>query len=277
MFGSSALAALDFDGKILWQKPITPQGWDVAIGTSPFLYKDTVLVVADTTQAAISRLIAFDKKTGEIKWEQKRPKAGWNHSTPILIDVKGKPQLVVVTARALQGLDPADGKVIWWADNNGDVPTPAFGKGLVYSESGRGGPGILVDPTGTGDVTKTHIKWKTGSIPEGYSSPTIAGDYVYRVNNPGVLKCWKLENGKAAYSERLPPGVHSAASPVLDTGRPALLRGGRQERRHSGRAEVRVAGDQRSGRRQRRVAGRGEWTIVPQGSAILVLHWEEIT
>jgi len=215
LFGSSELAALDFDGKILWRKPVTPQGWDVAIGTSPVLYKGTVLIVADTRTANISRLIAFDKKTGDIAWEQKRPQAGWNHSTPLLIDVKGKPQLVVATANALQGLNPSDGKVIWWADNSGDVPTPVFGGGLVYCESGRGGPGMAVEPTGEGDVTKTLVKWKTAPIPEGYSSPTMAGDYVYRVHNPGVLKCIEMATGKVIYSERMPKGVHSSASPVL--------------------------------------------------------------
>jgi len=216
LFGSSELAALDVkDGTLLWRKEITPYAWDVAIGGSPLLYQDTVLVLADGTKADISRLIAFDKKTGDIKWEQKRPKANFNHSTPLLIDVKGKPQLVVASSNAVQGLDPADGKVIWWAANNGDVPTPVYGSGLVYSESGRGGPGIAVEPIGSGDVTKTLVKWKTAPIPEGYSSPTIAGDYVYRVHNPGILKCFKLATGEVAYSERLPQGVHSSASPVL--------------------------------------------------------------
>jgi outer membrane protein assembly factor BamB len=227
LFGSSELAALDVkDGKVLWRKEINPQGWDVAIGGSPILYQDTVLILADTRRADISRLIAYDKKTGDIKWEQKRPNLSFNHTTPLLIEVNGKPQMVVASSNALQGLDPADGKVIWWAANNGDVPTPAYGGGLVYSESGRGGPGIAVEPTGTGDVTKTLVKWKTAPIPEGYSSPTIAGDYVYRVHNPGILKCIKLATGEVQYSERLPQGVHSSASPVLTPDNQLYFAGG---------------------------------------------------
>ena len=214
LFGSSELVALDFDGKLVWRKEITPYAWDVAIGTSPVLYRETVLVLVDGTQPKVSRLIAFDKKTGDVKWEQKRPNANFNHSTPVLIEVKGKPQLLVSASGALQGLDPADGKIIWWAEAKGDVPTPVFGNGLVYCEGGRGGPGLAVDPTGEDDVTKTHVKWRTPPIPEGYSSPVIVGDYVYRVNTPGILKCWKLATGDAVYSERLPNGVDHAASPV---------------------------------------------------------------
>ncbi len=54
-----------------------------------------------------------------------------------------------------------------------EVGGPRAGKGLVYSEGGRGGPGVAVEPTGKGDGTKTLVKWKTKPIPEGYSSPII--------------------------------------------------------------------------------------------------------
>jgi outer membrane protein assembly factor BamB len=215
LFGSSELAALDLDGKLLWRREIAPYAWDVAIGTSPVLYQDTVLVLADGTKPDLSRLIAFDKKTGAVKWERKRPGSSFSHSTAILIDVKGRPQLVVASSGALQGLDPADGKVIWWVAHKGDVPTPAYGSGLVYSEDGRGGPGILVDPTGEGDVTKTKVRGRTDPVPEGFSSPVIVGDYVHRVHNPGILKCWKLTDDTVAYKQRLPNGVNASASPFV--------------------------------------------------------------
>jgi outer membrane protein assembly factor BamB len=215
LFGSSELVALDFDGRLLWRKEIAPYAWDVAIGTSPVLTRDAVLVLADGTKPALSRLIAFDPATGNIKWERPRPEASFNHTTPVLIEVNGKQQLVIASSGALQGVDPSDGSVIWWAKNKGDVPTPAYGGGLVYAESGRGGPGIAVDPTGTGDVTATKVKWKTSPIPEGYSSPTIAGGYVYRTHTPGVLKCFDLTTGTRVFSERLPAGLNASASPIL--------------------------------------------------------------
>ncbi len=214
LFGSSELAALDFDGRLLWRKEITPFAWDVAIGTSPVLIRDAVLVLADGTKPALSRLIAFDPATGNVKWERPRPEASFNHTTPVLIQVNGKQQLLIASSGALQGVDPADGAIIWWAKNKGDVPTPAYGDGLVYSEGGRGGPGIAVDPTGTGDVSATKVKWKTGPIPEGYSSPIIVGGFVYRTHSPGVLKCFALASGERAFTERLPRGVNISASPV---------------------------------------------------------------
>ena len=67
LFGSSVLAALDFDGKIVWRKEVTPYAWDVAVGTSPILYQDAVLILADGTNPQTSRLVAFDKFGGGLR------------------------------------------------------------------------------------------------------------------------------------------------------------------------------------------------------------------
>lgn len=215
LFGSSELVALDFEGQLLWRKEITPFAWDVAIGTSSVLYQDNVLVLADGTQPKHSRLIAYQRESGEIKWERERPTANFSHSTPVLVKVDDKPQLLVSASNAVQGVDPADGRVIWWASQHGDVPSPVYGQGLVYSEDGRGGPGIAIDPQGEGDVSKTLVKWKSTPVPEGYSSPIISGDYVYRIHNPSILKCWRLADGELIYKERLPNGVNQVASPFV--------------------------------------------------------------
>jgi hypothetical protein len=72
---------------------------------------------------------------------------------------------------------------------------------------------VAVDPNGTGDVTKTHFRWKVPQVPEGFSSPVIVGAFVYRAHNPGVLKSWKLENGEMVLNERL-NGLSTAGSPI---------------------------------------------------------------
>jgi outer membrane protein assembly factor BamB len=88
-----------------------------------------------------------------------------------------------------------------------------LGGGLVYVDSGRGGPGVAVDPTGSGDVTKTHLKWTIGQVPEGFSSAVIVGEHLYRPHNPGVLRCWELATGREVYAERL-EGISTSASPI---------------------------------------------------------------
>jgi outer membrane protein assembly factor BamB len=212
VFGSSVIAALDFDGKIVWRKEIKPYDFDVTAGSSPILFEDTVIYQCDQVNKS-SRLLAFDRKTGDVKWEEKRPTQNFTHSTPVLVKIKGKTQLLVAASNALQGVDPANGKIVWWCSAQGDAVSPVYGGGVVYLDSGRGSTGVAVDPTGEGDVTKTHLKWKVSSVPEGFSSPVIVGDYLYRVHNPGILKCWKLDSGEQVFSERL-AGIATAPSPI---------------------------------------------------------------
>ena len=215
LFGSSVLAALDFQGQLLWRKEITPHTFDVAIGTSPVLFKDHVLVLCDQQKKA-SALKAFDRKTGELAWEQKRPDADWTHSTPVIAEVNGKAQLLVAGAMALQGLDPDTGQPLWWCNYDkriGDTPSPVLGGGIVYVDSGRGGPGMAADPTGRGDVSKTHLKWTIPQIPEGFSSAVIMDDHLYRLHSPGILRCRDLATGREVYGERL-DGVSTSASPI---------------------------------------------------------------
>jgi outer membrane protein assembly factor BamB len=212
VFGSSVIAALDFEGKSVWRKEIKPFAFDVAVGSSPIVYDDTIIYQCDQVNKS-ARLLAFDRKTGDVKWEEKRPKQNFSHSTPVLVKIKDKPQLLVAASNALQGVDPASGKVLWWCDAAGDTVSPVHGGGVVYCDSGRGGGGVAVDPTGTGDVTKTHLKWKVSNVPEGFSSPVIVGEYVYRVHSPGILKSWKLDDGKEVINERL-NGVLTASSPI---------------------------------------------------------------
>ena len=211
VFGSAVIAALDFDGKITWRKELEKFAFDVALGSSPVLYEDTVILDCDQT-GKTSSFIAFDKQTGDNKWEEKRSQVGFAHSTPVIAMVKGRAQMLVSASNALQGLDPATGKILWSCSAQGDASSPAFNGSLVFSDSGRGGRAVCVDPTGEGEITKTHLKWTFPQIPEGLSSAIIFGDFVFRTHNPETLKCLRLSTGEKVFTERM-SGVSTWASP----------------------------------------------------------------
>ena len=216
------LAALDFRGRIAWRKEIVPHTFDVTLGSSPVVYGETVLVFCAMAKEADSCVIAFDKTSGEVKWREPLPGMAFGHSTPVIIRVNDRPQMLLlasgmsVKTNALRSLDPATGKVLWWCRGAGDAASPAYGSGLVYFDGGRGGPGFAVDPAGTGDVSTTHTRWTVAQVPEGIGSPIISGPHVYRLHTPGILKCWEAATGKLAYSERLEGLSTTWASPIVD-------------------------------------------------------------
>jgi outer membrane protein assembly factor BamB len=221
-FGSAVIAALDFQGKIVWRKELVPYTFDVTLGSSPILYEDTVILLCAMAKKSDSQVLALDKSNGDVKWQQKFPDMAFGHSTPVIISVNDKLQMLVlasggsVAGNALRSLAPVDGKVLWWCRGGGDAASPAYADGLIYFDSGRGGPGVAVDATGTGDVSQTHIRWTINQVPEGIGSPIIIGKEVYRLHAPNILKCWEVATGKQVYAERL-EGISSTwASPIAD-------------------------------------------------------------
>ncbi|MBN1417795.1 MAG: PQQ-like beta-propeller repeat protein [Planctomycetes bacterium] len=255
VFGSAVIAGLDLDGKIIWRKEIVPYTFDVTIGSSPVLFRGTVILFCAMAKPEDSKIIAFDARDGAIRWESRLPRTGFGHSTPIIIDVRGKPQMLCLASgmgegsQALQSFDPADGRRLWWCWGGGDAASPAYGSGIVYFDSGRGGTGVAVDPTGEGDVTATHIKWKVEGLTEALGSPIIANDLVFRLEDPRNLSCWDLRDGRRLYKERLEGLSTTWASPIADPeGRVFYANAGKSYVIRAGRTfEVLAVNDLRDG------------------------------
>jgi outer membrane protein assembly factor BamB len=212
-FGTAVLVALDFDGKLIWRKEFPgPYTRAPDISSSPLLFGDSLIVLCDNHEAATSFLVALEPKTGKVKWEKKRP-AGHNVSSPIIIKVKDRFQLVFGDSQRLNALDPSTGASLWTCDAIASAASPIYASGLVYADRAPRGTGMVVDPTGQGDVTATHVKWRAAAMKSCFSSPIVVGKHVYKVNEPDVLTCCEWATGKLVYSERL-PGVSPQASPV---------------------------------------------------------------
>jgi len=233
-FGSAVIAAVDWDGKLVWrQERPGPFNLNPGICSSLALHGDLVYLLVDGARG-LGYLQALDKKTGEVKWEQKRAKMGHNNSSPILLPINGKPQLIVAGSNVLQGLDPASGEPIWWCKSVGFGQTPVYGSGLLYADRGGNELAVCVDPTGQGDVAATHIKWKNPKSPGDYSSPVIAGEFIYKAQKEKTIGCYKLTTGELLYTGEL-DGVSRLASPFatadgrvyfVSTGKSYVLKAG---------------------------------------------------
>src|SRR4030095_16211066 len=161
-FGADGTAALSTSGEILWKTrlPYESQHGD---GGSPALYGDLLLVSCDGADTAF--VVAIDTRTGKIRWKTQR-REPWDqaYTTPLVIRVGDRDQLVSVGAYRAAAYDPQSGKEIWrvsYDDGFSNVPRPFYGHALFYIVSGWTSPPRLlaVRPDGTGDVTKTHIAW----------------------------------------------------------------------------------------------------------------------
>ncbi len=111
-FGSHGLYVLSVDGALLWKKDLgrmkTKHGHGE--GASPVLHADTLVVNWD--HEGPSFVAAFDRMSGEERWRVARDEVtSW--STPIVVQYKGKQQLVVSGSKRLRGYELETGKVLW--------------------------------------------------------------------------------------------------------------------------------------------------------------------
>ena len=219
-FGAQGTAALSTSGEIIWKTRL-PYESQHGNGGSPTLYGDLLIVSCDGSDDAF--VAALDKRTGKTRWRaSRRQPFDQAYSTPLVIRVGERDEIVSVGAYRAAAYDPQTGKEIWrvsYADGFSNVPRPVYGHGLVYIATGFQQPSLLaVRADGTGDVTKTHIAWTLRRAAPLTPSPMLVGDELYVVNDGGIATCLDATSGAPRWIQRLGGGDYSA-SPVLADGR----------------------------------------------------------
>ena len=218
-FGAEGTAALTTTGEIVWKARLSYESQH-GNGGSPVLYGDLLIVSCDGSDDAF--VVALDKRTGKVRWKtSRRLPADQAYSTPLVIRVGDRDELVSVGAYRAAAYDPQTGKEIWrvgYADGFSNVPRPVYGHGLVYIATGFQQPSLLaVRADGAGDVTKTHIAWTLKRGAPLTPSPLVVGDELYIVNDGGIASCLDAKTGETRWLQRL--GGEYSASPVFADGR----------------------------------------------------------
>jgi outer membrane protein assembly factor BamB len=219
-FGGDGTAALDAtSGAILWTKRF-PYASQHGSGGSPALHEDLLIFSGDGHYEAW--VIALDVRTGDVRWKTERRKPfDQAYTTPLVISVNGRNQVVSVGAYRAAAYDVETGKEIWmvrYEEGFSNVPRPVFGHGLVYLTTGFFQPAVLaVRADGTGDVTSTHVAWSMTRGAPFTPSPLLVGDELYVISDLGVLSCVDAKTGKLHWQQRI--GGNHSASPVFADGR----------------------------------------------------------
>ncbi len=220
-FGAYGTAALTTSGDVVWTTrfPYISQHGN---GGSPILYRDLVILSCDGYDQAF--VVALEAGTGAVRWKTDRPEPiSQAYSTPIVINVNGRDQVVSTGAFRTSGYDPESGEEIWrvgYPDGFSNVPGPVYSPehGLVYIVTGFQQPSLLAARAdGSGDVTSTHVAWTLRRGAPLTPSPLVVGDELYIVSDTGVATCVDAATGELRWRERLRGNF--SASPVFADGR----------------------------------------------------------
>lgn len=223
-FGHDGTAALNAgDGSILWTQTSLSYAPVHGNGGSPVVH-DGKLIFSSDGQAD-PFIVALSTADGSVVWKTPRNvtvQRTFSFATPLLIEVKGKIQIISPASGAVIAYDPADGQEIWrfrYGEGYSVVPRPLHREGVIYVCSGFNRAILYAVKTdGTGDVTDTHLVWQDDKTVPKESSPILVGDEIYFNDDKGILSCLDAATGKEHYRERLDGQGGYSASPVFAGG-----------------------------------------------------------
>ncbi|MEC5126858.1 PQQ-binding-like beta-propeller repeat protein [Verrucomicrobiales bacterium BCK34] len=223
-FGHNGTACLNAaDGKVIWTQESITYAPVHGTGGSPVLVGDKLIFSCDGNEDPF--VIALDANDGSEAWRTPRGvevSRTFSFSTPLLIEVKGKQQVVLPGSGAVISYDPETGKEIWrcgYDEGYSVVPRPIYNNGIIYVCSGFNTANLIaVRADGSGDVTDTHIVWTAEKRIPRESSPIIVDGLLFINDDKGILSCFDATTGEEYYQERLNGEGGFSSSPVYASG-----------------------------------------------------------
>ncbi len=223
-FGEPGVFAYDFDGNRLWSAEIGKvTEFGLGVSTSPVLFEDLLIVLADEDEGEHSFIVALDKHSGEVVWKKDRQVQS-NWSTPLLIERGDQPQLVTNGFEWLISYDPRTGEEIWRVPG---LQSNAVHHPLLHNDFAMFTAGypdkvlkaVRLDGVEAGSDAE-RVAW-TYNKGMGYVPSNLSYDgYVYLLSDNGILTCLDANTGEVVYEGgRMPVAQRFFASPVAFEGK----------------------------------------------------------
>jgi len=191
--------------KLLWKKNYakdydaknTQHGWH-----GPPLMVGEKLIIAPGGEKY--NVVALDKTTGDMIWHSEGAGDMAGYGVPIYIGDQQTPQVVVMMADNIIGLDITNGQLLWkhWHTNRfREHPnTPVYHDSMLFCTSSYGkGSEMLRLTNGGRRISKvweiTELSHQTGHVVK-------FGDYIYGSGEKANWYCVDWQTGKIMYSDR---------------------------------------------------------------------------
>ncbi len=223
-FGSRGLYCYTLAGKLKWKRTdfgkLTMRN-GFGEGSSPTIAGDLLIVPWD--HEGQSSVYALNKTSGKTIWRTSRDEPScW--ATPLVVEHKGKKQVVLNGQTCARGYDLATGKELWRCSGQTQRPvaSPVAGNGLVFVGSGFRGSflgAFRLDGKGDIEASKS-VAWVIDRDTPDIASPLYSSGRVYfHKGKSGMLSCVDAATGKPHYTVERISGINSTyASPIAAGG-----------------------------------------------------------
>ena len=214
--GALHVTAVDLQGDKVWQTNAGSFTSEHGYGSAPVLYESLVIVNGDSLDASF--IAALDRATGDTVWRTPRTNTGRNgsYATPVVAEVAGRTQLLLSGSGTTTSYDPATGELIWSCKGPAAVTanTIVFSDDTVFATGGFPEKELLaIRADGSGDVTDSHVVWRTSRGTAYVPSPLYHDGRLYVIGDNGIATCFDATDGKQLWQKRLDGNFTS--SPVM--------------------------------------------------------------
>ena len=221
-------------GAVIWSRNILSENqasnlqW--AQSASPLIVDDKVIVLPGGGGG--KSVVAYNKTTGAPVWRALDDRQAY--VSPMLVELGGRRQIVVVSSLRVVGLTPENGSLLWsypWDTDMGiNVSQPVVvDRNRFFISSGYGKGAALVELKANGNTFTPTTIWENTNMKNKFNSSVLHNGYVYGLDE-GILVCLDVNTGERKWKEgRFGYGQVILASGHLivtngDTGEVALIK-----------------------------------------------------
>ena len=187
-------------GTVIWGKNILSDNqasnlqW--AMAASPLIVDDKVIVLPGG--APNKSVVAYNKNTGAPVWKVLSDTQAY--VSPMLVEIAGRRQIMVVSSSRVVGLVPETGALLWsyaWDTSGGiNVSQPiVVDKNRFFISSGYGKGAALVEVKGSGNTFTATTIWENINMKNKFNSSVLHNGYVYGLDE-GILTCVDVNTGE---------------------------------------------------------------------------------
>jgi len=213
--GEGILVALNAsDGRILWShntaKELAGQPAEYGMACSPLVVGTQVIVTVGAPNATV---VAYDTVSGKLAWTAGNETTGY--SSPALLAVGGREQIVVHSGSAVLGLEPNSGAVLWRhpyvTDYSCNIATPIAVDGKVFVSSGENHGCVLLALKPNGNTFAVSEVWSSQGtrsvLRNEWQTSILLDGCLYGMDNVGGagtithLTCVDAATGKRRWQE----------------------------------------------------------------------------
>jgi outer membrane protein assembly factor BamB len=213
LFGTGDLAALDYDGNLLWYRSLVSDyptvTNQVGMAASPVVYKDTLLLPLENVGESFAA--GLDTRTGRNRWKVER-RRDINWVTPLVRTDGNRAEVLFQTNKELTSYDVETGKTNWSFGGTGEalseVSSPLSGGGLLFVP----GKELTALKPAPGSATPGPV-WRA-KVQLGFTSAVYHDDRLYGLTQTGVT-CLNAKTGEQLWKQRA-DGPFSASPVVAD-------------------------------------------------------------